>query len=138
MKVYQILLLIIILILSACQTGEPVCEPGSITYLAPTASSPSSSVKPAVIDEHLPVEIDINGKALLVDQIVQGPLCGGDWSGTVYVDCDIEIMTWEEEANFLESCDLNIKPGTVVYVAAHNNEPYYKGCSCHTGQELVE
>jgi len=29
---------------------------------------------------------------------------------------------------------LNIAPNTVVYVAAHNDAPYYKGCSCHTGQ----
>jgi hypothetical protein len=27
---------------------------------------------------------------------------------------------------------LEIKPDTVVYVAAHNNSAYYKGCiSCH-------
>lgn len=138
MKVYQILLLIIILVLPACQSRNPVCEPGSITYLASATSYPSASVKRAVVDELIPVEIDINGKTILMDQIVRGPLCGGDWSGMVYVDCDIQIIAWEEEANFLESCDLNIEPGTIVYVAAHNNEPYYKGCSCHTGEELVE
>lgn len=138
MKVYQILLLILLLSLSACQTSEPICEPGSITYLAPSTSYSSSNTKQAVDNDLLPVEIEINGKPVLVDQIVRGPLCGGDWGGTVYVGCDIEIMAWDEEANFLESCDLNIEPDTVVYVAAHNNEPYYKGCSCHTGEELVE
>lgn len=68
-----------------------------------------------------------------MDRIVQGPLCSDTWSGVVYVACDLQIIEWEEDPTFLKDCDLNIEPGTVVYVASHNNEPYYKGCSCHTG-----
>ena len=69
-----------------------------------------------------------------MDQVVQGRLCSGSWSGTVYVPSQIQIYAWEDNPNFLENCDLSIKPGTVVYVAAHNDEPYYQGCSCHTGE----
>jgi len=38
---------------------------------------------------------------------------------------------------FLKGCKLNIDPNTVVYVAAHNDAPYYKGCSCHTGEDPI-
>lgn len=85
-----------------------------------------------------PVEIQIRGRGVLVDRIVHGYLCDDVWSGTVYVDCDVEVPVYEvvseEEADFFEGCDLEIAAGTVVYVAYHNDEAYYKGCSCHTGE----
>lgn len=66
------------------------------------------------------------------------PLCNDVWSGTVYVGCDARVAqaALDEESNplFLKGCDLDIAPNTVVYVAAHNDAPYYKGCSCHTGE----
>ena len=128
----------VLLLTSACQSTEPVCPPDSITRIPkappfPTVISPVD-VEPAIT----PVEVEVNGKIMLVDKIVRGPLCSGDWSGTVYVGCDIQIAVWEEEADFLEDCDLAIEPGTVVYVAAHDDEPYYKGCSCHTGEDPIE
>jgi len=78
--------------------------------------------------------VEINGKEIWVDQLVQGMLCSGSWHGTVFIPCQVQVYAWEEEPLFLKSCDLSIAPGTVVYVAAHNNEPYYQGCSCHTGE----
>ena len=74
------------------------------------------------------------GRAVLVDQIIRGPLCNGSWSGTVYVSCDVQVLPWEELPTFLEDCDLEIAPDTVVYVAYHGDVPYYNGCSCHTGE----
>ena len=44
----------------------------------------------------------------------------------------------ENNPLFLKGCDLNIAPNTVVYVAAHNDDAYYKGCSCHTGEISLE
>jgi hypothetical protein len=73
-----------------------------------------------------------------VDRVVEGPLCNGTWSGTVYVTCNVQVYPWEEKPTFLKDCDLTIEPGTVVYVADHGDEPYYKGCSCHTGSGEVE
>lgn len=78
--------------------------------------------------------VEINGQQLQVDQVVRGMLCEGNWSGTVYVPCQVQVFSWEEDPLFLENCDLRIEPGTVVYVAAHNDAPYYQGCSCHTGE----
>jgi hypothetical protein len=78
--------------------------------------------------------VEIGGSTVDVDQIVSGPLCNGAWSGTVYVTCDVQVLPWDEQPTFLEDCDLSIAPGTVVYVAYHNDMPYYNGCSCHTGQ----
>jgi hypothetical protein len=71
---------------------------------------------------------------MLVDKVVAGPLCNDDWSGIVYVTCDVQVYAWEEFPTFLEECDLKIEPDTVVYVAAHNDTAYYNGCSCHTGE----
>lgn len=74
---------------------------------------------------------------MLVDQVVEGPLCNGSWSGTVYVTCNVLVYPWNEQPTFLKDCDLSIASDAVVYVAYHNDTAYYKGCSCHTG-EIVE
>ncbi len=52
----------------------------------------------------------------------------------VYVTCNVQVYPWVEEPTFLKNCNLKIEPGTVVYVAYHNNTAYYNGCSCHTGE----
>jgi hypothetical protein len=78
--------------------------------------------------------MEIGGRKVTVDQVVRGPLCNGDWRGTVYVACDVQVLAWEEQPTFLKDCDLTVAPNTVVYVAYHNDTPYYNGCSCHTGE----
>jgi hypothetical protein len=86
----------------------------------------------------VPTRIEIQGKLIEVDKLVNYPLCNDDWSGTVYVSCDAQVAEAELDADanplFLNGCNLNIEPNTVVYVAAHNDAAYYKGCSCHTGE----
>ena len=84
--------------------------------------------------ENSPAEVNINGRSMWVDQVVTGPLCTDQWQGTVYVGCDVQVLEWSETPLFLKDCDLSIEPGTVVYVAYHNDAPYYNGCSCHTGE----
>ena len=85
-----------------------------------------------------PLTVQIGGREVTVDKLVQGPLCNDAWSGTVYVTCDAQVAGWQDEPLFFKGCDLAIEPGTVVYVAAHNDTAYYKGCSCHTGENPVE
>lgn len=121
----------IILVISACQPAAPACPPDSISYVSQPALISSNST---VIQKPSPAQVEINGKLLDVDSVVNGPLCDGIWSGTIYVACDLQILEWQEEPTFLEGCNLSIEPGTVVYVAAHNDAPYYQGCSCHTGE----
>jgi len=122
------------LLLAACQASAPTCQPRtgtpqSLSFPAPTADTINTSG-----GSFSPVQMKIGGKAIPVDQVVQGPLCNGRWSGTVYVACDVQVLPWAEQPTFLEDCDLSIEPGTVVYVAYHNDAPYYNGCSCHTGE----
>jgi hypothetical protein len=93
-----------------------------------SAATESTTLPPA------PVEMEIGGRKILVDQVVEGPLCNGTWSGTVYVSCDVQVFVWEENPTFLKDCNLSIEPGTIVYVAYHNDTAYYNGCSCHTGE----
>jgi hypothetical protein len=71
---------------------------------------------------------------MTVDRVVSGPLCNDRWQGTVYVGCEVQVLEWSETPLFLKDCDLTIEPGTVVYVADHNDAAYYNGCSCHTGE----
>jgi hypothetical protein len=80
--------------------------------------------------------MDIGGRTIRVDRVVEGPLCNDAWSGTVYVTCNVQVFEWKDQPTFLRGCNLAIAPGTVIYVAAHNDAPYYNGCSCHTGEEL--
>lgn len=61
-----------------------------------------------------------------VDNVIRGSPCYSQWSGTIYVACDVQIIEWQEDLTFLKDCSLSIEPGTIVYVAAHNDVPYYK------------
>jgi len=116
--------------LTSCQRTPQVCPPptGTPVYL----TSPAPTAIPLPLDT-APVPVQVGGRTIAVDQVVEGALCNGAWSGTVYVGCDVQVMPWEEHPTFLKDCELEIDPGTVVYVAYHNDAPYYAGCSCHTG-----
>ncbi len=124
-------ILVPILILSGCQS-KPVCptEPPKQLTVEDLQKQPLASPSPPAS----PVKIKINGKPVLVDKVVEGPLCNDTWQGTVYVACNVQVLEWSEEPLFLKDCDLSIAEGTTVYVAYHNNAPYFNGCSCHTGQ----
>jgi hypothetical protein len=125
---------LILLLLSACDT-EPICPTGSVTYADDPSQFPIPTIDTNQDPSSTPSLIAIAGKMIEVDRVIEGPLCNDRWSGTVYVKCNIQVVDWSEEKNplFLESCNLAIEPDTVVYVAAHNDAPYYNGCSCHTG-----
>ena len=73
-----------------------------------------------------------------VDRVIRGPICTDTWRGTVYVACDIQVREWVDDPTFFQDCDLTIEPETIVYVAAHHDAAYYKGCSCHTGESAIE
>jgi hypothetical protein len=122
------------LLLAGCQPTSPVCPPTAGTPQRLAAPPPTALPATAPDQDPAPMQVEIGGDLLAVDQIVSGPLCNGAWSGTVYVTCDVQVLPWEEQPTFLEDCDLSIAPDTVVYVAYHNDTPYYNGCSCHTGE----
>ena len=130
----SLLFAIITLLLTTCQPA-PTCPPvtGTPQYLTdselvnPSLSTPDLSPASS--------EIEINGKMMTVDKIVTGALCNDKWKGLVYVACDVQVFKWEEKPLFLKNCNLAIEPGTVVYVAYHNDAAYYNGCSCHTGEQ---
>ncbi len=123
--------IVAILFLAACGPQAPACPqttgtpefltvpPGELTAPTPAA---------------FPAQVEINGKMMQVDKVVEGPLCNDAWSGTVYVTCNIQVYPWQESPTFLKDCNLTIEPGTVVYVADHHDTAYYNGCSCHTGE----
>jgi len=131
MKLHTTLLFIALLFLTAgCQKATPVCPPVTETpeYLN---TAPDQLSTPTPVSEIRSVVIGRN--EMNVDKVVEGPLCNDNWSGTVYVSCDVRVYQWTEQPTFLKDCQLNIEPQTVVYVAYHNNSAYYNGCSCHTG-----
>ena len=121
--------LCILLCLSACQPSEPFCPEGSVTYRDRTNPFEIGAVQsPAPAAE----TIDIKGKPIAFEQVIHGQLCNNHLSGTVYVGCDVVVYKWETASNFLDGCDFIVEPGTIIYVAAHNNTAYYQGCSsCH-------
>lgn len=124
-------LLLPVLLLSSCSEKQICPTPGDDRqYLS---QEDLVSLEPPVA-EALPTEVSINGVPMVVDRVVTGPLCSDQWEGTIYVGCDVQVMEWVETPLFLKDCDLSIEPGTVVYVAYHNDAAYYNGCSCHTGE----
>lgn len=127
----SLILVFFILLVTSCQSKNTVCtaERGTPQHFTNPAQLPVSTAAPGPALN--PTLVKISGKQVLVDKIVQGPLCNDAWHGVVYVDCDVQVAAWEETPTFFDGCDLVIEPGTVVYVAAHNDAAYYKGCSCH-------
>jgi hypothetical protein len=131
MKYFVLIILGLISILAVgCQKATPVCPPvtGTPEYLT---IAPEALPSPTPAPEKTWVVIGRN--EIQVDKVVEGSLCNDDWSGTVYVGCNVQVYAWQEEPTFLKNCQLNIDPQAVVYVAYHNNTAYYTGCSCHTG-----
>lgn len=124
------------LFLAACGRNKTTCPP-STESTAP-ALQLSELIETTGPSKPLgPVSVDIQGKPMEVDKLVDYPLCNDEWSGTVYVSCEARVAEAELDADsnplFLKGCNLNIAPNTVVYVAAHNDASFYKGCSCHSG-----
>jgi hypothetical protein len=133
-RAHRLLLLGLALpLLSGCGGSSPACPPTVSPALNPNSSQAERSVESGQ-PPLAPAQVEIAGRTVTVDQVVKGPLCGGAWSGTVYVTCDVQVLPWEELPTFLKDCDLEIAPDTVVYVAYHGDAPYYNGCSCHTGE----
>ena len=137
MKTYIVLFLVSVALFStACERKAIVCSEGSVTYLPGIQALPklSAAGNPA------PVEVEIRGKKMKFDRLVEGPFCNIKLSGKVYVGCNIQIPEWDKEENptFLKNCDFSVEPGSVIYVGVHNNAIFKKGCACHTGEMYKE
>ena len=120
------------LLLAACQPDTPICPPDPVNSGGSSDAQLASPIQTPL--PPMPASLEIKGQLIQVDQVVSGTLCDGSWEGVVYVPCGVQMAAWEEDPLFLKACNLEIAPGTVVYVGAHNDAPYYKGCSCHTGE----
>ena len=132
--------LIWMFLLSACQRQNNVCPPIEGTPQPKPALADLIAMSPAPPQPE-PQTVEIGGKQISIDKLVEGPLCNDNWSGSVYVSCNTVVgeskMDAEKNPLFLKGCNLNIESGTIVYVAAHNDSAYYKGCSCHTGEDPI-
>ena len=140
--IYWLLILtsLIFISLSACERERTGCLDENATP-RPTIEFETIIQTPAPDTGETPLMVEVKGKMMEVDQLVDYPICNDNWSGTVYVSCDAQVADAELDADenplFFKGCDLNIEPNTVVYVAAHNDAAHYKGCSCHTGENPV-
>ena len=123
--------------LFGCERNNTVCPQEEGTHPPTLQLADLLKMTPPALDPSTSHQVEIQGKLMEVDKVVDYPLCNDDWSGTVYVSCEVQVAEAELDTNanplFLKGCNLNIAPNTVVYVAAHNDAAYYKGCSCHTG-----
>lgn len=131
-----LVMLLIALIAAGCSRQSSVCatDPPNL----PVETRQPENFNLSEKQSSFPQEIQIRNKMVAVDQIIHGSICDDVWRGVVYVDCDVAVPDWEKEedgsAKFFEDCYLVVEDGTVIYVAYHNDEAYYKGCSCHTNE----
>ena len=124
------------LLAAGCQPQEPFCPTSTGTQQYLVYPAPPASVENDVEESLPPVTLEIGNRTITVDRVIDGPLCNDTWSGTIYVSCNVQVYPWEDRPTFLDGCNLTIEPGTVVYVAYHNNAVYYNGCaSCHNSNE---
>lgn len=132
------LFILVLFFLVSCQRNNTVCSTMETTQESSLQLADLILETPVPASQLPPSQVEIGGKTIQVDKLVDYPICNDSWSGIVYVNCDAQVADVEpdEESNplFFKGCDLKIEPGTIVYVAAHNDTAYYKGCSCHTGE----
>jgi hypothetical protein len=128
---YFLFLLVVLACPTACSSKPNPCP--SVTGTPRYLTLPPDQL-PTPASASGPVEVKIGGQTIQVDKVVSGPLCNDNWSGIIYVTCDVQVYAWQENPTFLKNCNLDIAPGTVVYVAYHHDTAYYQGCSCHTGE----
>ena len=130
-------ILLVAILISACQKRKPVCQPTGDTPQPKPQLIELIAITPTLGPSPTPEVVLIGGKKVTVDRLITGSFCNDTWRGTIYVGCEAQTAEWnpEEQPLFLAGCNLKIEAGTVVYVAAHNDSAYYNGCSCHTGVE---
>jgi len=127
---------VILAALTGCGPRTPACpETAEVNHhLGQEEFAEALAATPVTLAA--PVEVELGRRKIQADKVVSGPLCNDSWRGTVYVTCDARVAEWvnTDAPEFLKGCNLDIESGTVVYVAAHYDAPYYEGCSCHTGE----
>lgn len=136
MKTRLLIAGLLLFLVSACGSGATgssttICPPAAGTpqrLQVPPEALPTATVGPSPT----PVVMRLGGKDVRINKVVSGPLCNDAWSGNVYVTCDVQVYPWDKNPTFFQGCNLQIAPGTVVYVASHNDAPYYNGCTCHS------
>lgn len=141
-KVVILALLVIAICFVSCERNNTVCTVDNEISYTPLELRDLISSTPVPESVNTSFQVEIGGKMIEVDKVVDYPLCNDTWNGTVYVGCDTQIAVAEVDKDdnplFFEGCNLNIQPNTIVYVAAHNDAVFYKGCSCHTGSDPVQ
>ena len=124
--------------LFGCERNNAVCPQEEGMHPPTLQLADLLKIPPPALDSSTSHQVEIQGKLMEIDKVVDYPLCNDDWSGRIYVSCDVQVAESELDADsnplFLKGCNLNIAPNTIVYVAAHNDAAFYKGCSCHTGE----
>jgi hypothetical protein len=137
---FLLFLLLLTLSLSACSRNQTVCTPEVGTPQTPIPLADLIAATPPAAPA-APFTVEIGGKQIEVNKLVDYPICNDDWSGVVYVSCEAQVaeaaLDAEKNPLFFKGCNLKIAPNTIVYVAAHNDAAYYKGCSCHTGEDPI-
>jgi hypothetical protein len=136
-RYHYLLLIVLLLFLAGCEREQTICPTDDGTPQAALQLADLIQLPPPIPASSGPILAMIRGREMEVNKLVDYPLCNDNWSGTVYVSCEVQVAEAELDVDsnplFLKGCNLNIAPNTVVYVAAHNDAAYYKGCSCHTG-----
>jgi hypothetical protein len=130
MKRFFVLLLVPFLLFAAACLPTPPPELLITRTPQPAVTTPSE-IPQETTPSSSPMPIEIGNRTVDVDEVIHGFLCDDSWRGVIYVDGDVEVLPWEGESTFLRECALVIEPGTIIYVAEHPGEVFYKGCSCH-------
>jgi hypothetical protein len=125
-KISFVIFSVLVFAISGCKAA--ICPEDSVKYVESVNLMPLNTNEPQSQKE----SIQIGNKEIEFDRVIHGPICNDTWKGTVYVACDVQVVKWLDTPKFLDGCNLTIEPDTVVYVALHNDAPYYKGCTeCH-------
>src|SRR5512136_3046542 len=91
-------LAIALLVLSGCQAKKPGCPLAETTGNILTI--PPESLPASTVSSSSPIEMKIRGRNVMVNKIVEGPLCNDTLSGIIYVTCNVQVYPWVDKPLF--------------------------------------
>ena len=98
-RLFLIFASLLILLFTACERERTGCIDENTTLLPKPQLTDLIAQTPVPNTSDSPIEVEIKRKIVLVDKLVDYPLCNDYWRGTVYVSCEAQVADAELDAD---------------------------------------
>ena len=94
-KLFMSIFILLTFILFGCERNSTVCPQDEGSPQPALQLADLLAAQPPITNSAAPIQVEIQGKVIEVDKVVDYPLCNDNWSGTVYVSCEAQVAEAE-------------------------------------------